>query len=271
MISGPRPLSGGALLVWGEEARPFGPGEYVLGRGLDCAVVLDDPLVSRRHARLIVTPSEVLIEDLMSANGVFVNGIRLERAQALCDGDRVLFATRELSVFEAPRADLAAARPRLASEPFGADLGSAMPTERTDPFLVVGPMAERFLGAGRIAEAERLLGDHMHKLLEGSRVSLVVPSDVCETASLYAMRLARASCNGKWVDYAVELCLRTRRLMPLVVIHELKEALMVVPGVDTELFRDYLEVLRGMTPNMTRTELELVNRLACLKLSRADG
>jgi len=268
MISGPRRLRGGALLVWGEEARPFGPGAYVLGRGLDCAVVLDDPLVSRRHARLIVTPVEVVIEDLMSANGVFINGVRLERARALCDGDRVLLATREISVFEAAQAELEAARPPLASDPFDADRASVLPTERPDPFAVVGPMAERLLGAGRIVEAERLLGDQMHRLLAASRVSLVTP-EVCQTATLYAMKLARTSYDGKWVNFGVELCLRIRQLMPELVIDELKEALMVVPEVDADLYRDYLDVLRGMSPSMTRAELELVNRLACLKIPGA--
>jgi len=50
-------------------------------------VVVDDPLVSRRHARLLANDTTVLIEDLRSDNGVFVNEERIRRSVRLEDGE----------------------------------------------------------------------------------------------------------------------------------------------------------------------------------------
>ena len=53
------------------------PGEFVIGRSPDCQLSLDDPLVSRRHAILVVQADAVYVEDLASRNGVLVNGKRV--------------------------------------------------------------------------------------------------------------------------------------------------------------------------------------------------
>jgi pSer/pThr/pTyr-binding forkhead associated (FHA) protein len=50
-----------------------------LGRGGDCEVVLDDPSVSRRHARLSPNGSHWRLEDLGSKNGSFVDACRIEQ------------------------------------------------------------------------------------------------------------------------------------------------------------------------------------------------
>ena len=49
-------------------------GGGIVGRGPRCDIRLDDPFVSRRHARLISGELGLAIEDLASANGVHVNG-----------------------------------------------------------------------------------------------------------------------------------------------------------------------------------------------------
>src|SRR5262249_43953248 len=158
-------------------------------RGSDCDVALDDPLVSRHHAKIVVEPERVVIEDLLSANGVFVNGLRLARSQSLADGDRILLATRELSIFAAPRGELQQPRERAAWRGSPDAKSNAAATGRADPFQVVGPMADRFLASGRFVEAEHVLSDHLNKLLDGARAALAVPAEVCTTASLYAMKL----------------------------------------------------------------------------------
>ena len=49
-------------------------GGGVIGRADECEIHLDDPFVSRRHARVISADIGTAIEDLGSANGVYVNG-----------------------------------------------------------------------------------------------------------------------------------------------------------------------------------------------------
>ncbi len=62
----------------------------LIGRDRSCSIVLTHPAVSRRHARIIVTDSTFLLEDLKSANGTYVNNTRIERAN-LKPGDVVRF------------------------------------------------------------------------------------------------------------------------------------------------------------------------------------
>ena len=64
-------------------------GESVIGRDPTSAVQLDAAGISRRHARIVVTPSDATIEDLDSKNGTWVNEKPISGAVALHDGDRI--------------------------------------------------------------------------------------------------------------------------------------------------------------------------------------
>ena len=85
------------LLVSGPEAGPDGGTQrtyeistplIILGRGTDCDLRLVDPGVSRHHAEIRVEDGEVVLVDLGSTNGTFVNGQPVRRV-TLTDGTRV--------------------------------------------------------------------------------------------------------------------------------------------------------------------------------------
>jgi len=66
-------------------------GDTVLvGRDRTCAIVLSHPAVSRRHARITLSGTTPLLEDLQSANGTYVNNTRVDRV-VLKAGDVVRF------------------------------------------------------------------------------------------------------------------------------------------------------------------------------------
>ncbi len=66
-------------------------GESVMvGRDRSCSIVLPHPAVSRRHAKITLSGSSCVLEDLKSANGTYVNNTRVERAK-LKPGDVVRF------------------------------------------------------------------------------------------------------------------------------------------------------------------------------------
>lgn len=51
----------------------------VFGRDPGCDVTLDHPTVSARHARLVLTRSGIVLEDLGSTNGTYVDDARIDR------------------------------------------------------------------------------------------------------------------------------------------------------------------------------------------------
>jgi serine/threonine protein kinase/tetratricopeptide (TPR) repeat protein len=53
-------------------------GEYVIGRDQGCQVCIDVEGISRHHARLTFQGYELTIEDLGSANGVFIEGVQIQ-------------------------------------------------------------------------------------------------------------------------------------------------------------------------------------------------
>jgi hypothetical protein len=62
--------------------------ETLVGRDEECLVVLDDPSVSRRHAKIVFHDRKPEIVDLSSSVGTVVNGKPVERA-LLRDGDQL--------------------------------------------------------------------------------------------------------------------------------------------------------------------------------------
>lgn len=71
--------------------------EIVIGRDPSCDLVLNDNRCSRRHAIIEPTPDGFLVRDAGSANGIFVNGRRMERSP-LGPGDRVRVGATVLTV-----------------------------------------------------------------------------------------------------------------------------------------------------------------------------
>jgi hypothetical protein len=86
--------------------------EIVVGRSSDLDMVLVEEMVSRKHARIAYENDAVVIEDLGSTNGTFVNGEKIKRAQ-LKEGDRVLIGTSILKVIVMDGSSHEQGRPNL--------------------------------------------------------------------------------------------------------------------------------------------------------------
>ena len=74
-------------LAWGHRRFPLSLGEHVIGRDPDVDIQLDESTVSRRHARLLVTADQAVLEDFDSKNGTLRGGEPVTGQVALCDGD----------------------------------------------------------------------------------------------------------------------------------------------------------------------------------------
>lgn len=71
-------------------------GVTLIGRSPECQVTIEDPLVSRQHARIVIDESGAVVEDLKSRNGVKLNGQPLRGPTKIKDGDRLRIGTQEL-------------------------------------------------------------------------------------------------------------------------------------------------------------------------------
>jgi adenylate cyclase len=81
----------------------LGENSWKLGRGSQCAIILEDDLVSRNHAMIQRTDStEYILIDMGSRNGSFVNERRLSTPVALRDGDRLTLGNAQM-VFHNPQ------------------------------------------------------------------------------------------------------------------------------------------------------------------------
>lgn len=75
--------------------------EATIGRDISNRIVINDPEVSRRHARLTLQVGGYVIEDLGSTNGTFVDGQRLMGPHLLRPGQTVMFGEKITLAYEA--------------------------------------------------------------------------------------------------------------------------------------------------------------------------
>ena len=76
---------------------PLGTRPVTIGRAPDNDIPIDNLAVSNYHARVYVEAGSLVVEDLNSLNGLFLNDIRVERAM-LKDGDAILIGKHHIWV-----------------------------------------------------------------------------------------------------------------------------------------------------------------------------
>jgi pSer/pThr/pTyr-binding forkhead associated (FHA) protein len=77
---------------------PIRRGETLLGRSAYCSIVLSNPLASRQHCAIRLEGGALVVEDLESSNGTWVNGERIGEVRTLAPGDLLRVGTDVLEV-----------------------------------------------------------------------------------------------------------------------------------------------------------------------------
>ena len=72
----------------------------VMGRGDEAEIRLEDPFASSKHAQLVLQAGSVVLEDMGSTNGTYLNEELLSGPQPLHPGDRVRIGDSEFTYLE---------------------------------------------------------------------------------------------------------------------------------------------------------------------------
>lgn len=287
MPSKPAPRTRFSIFCEGHEVA-LPPGKLVMGRGSRCHIVIDDLLASREHARITVSEDSVVVEDLGSTNGVYVNEQRIHAPTLVAPGDRMVVGTQELEVRDRaaePRPDMRATDLKdlamvVPSQPHSPLLGMDEPgfepappkvdgqvqTEKADIVTTLGRLADRMLTMGRFEAAERVLQGQLHEVLAGARCGRSVPPDVFDVVVDYGLRLAEVTRKAAWVNYVVELHMIATRVMAGPVITRLSALLPSLGGeADHEMFFFYQQAMR-----QNRDGLSLADRVSCDRILKLE-
>ena len=229
-------------------------GKLYLGRSPECELAISDPAVSRRHARLWVSASQIVIEDLGSQNGVYVNGTRIQGPSELKAGDRLRICTHELELVGVDLPPPLALEPepnryRITAETFTgsekATLVEEFHSAPSRPPLASAPVPQRMnvrveprtprpssnppgsdslakavvgldeaLNEADLAEAERRLGPILMRLHELLLNQHPSGLELTEHVVVSASRLAGKTRNAAFMNYAVTLYQLLNRPLP---------------------------------------------------------
>jgi adenylate cyclase len=173
----------------------------VLGRGSMCDAQVSHDTVSRHHAELTAEPERVVVRDLGSANGTFVNGRRV-RSTELRDGEEIRFG--EIAF----RLERQRPTPREPGEP----LPAGTLVRAVDVTSGSGPLAR--LTAARLAALVELAGR-----LSGE----ITPERVLASVATLAVELLPA-------DRAAVLLLEEGEGLRVAATHRGGAAALEVPG-----------------------------------------
>jgi serine/threonine protein kinase len=140
------------------------PGEYLIGRDSSCHLAVDADNVSRMHARLAFHGHRIIVEDLESANGTLIGGIKICLPTPIQNGTEVhIGAARLLVQFNdetLSKISAALADPSLGLEPIRNELTQ-------DPYFVTGTIAEGGMGLVVKARDQRVRRLVAMKVLRG--------------------------------------------------------------------------------------------------------
>jgi pSer/pThr/pTyr-binding forkhead associated (FHA) protein len=236
-------------------------GTFLIGRGADCQLALDDGLVSRRHAIIRVEEDGAFLEDLGSRNGVFLNGVRVTEIEPLSDGDVIRIGSQDLCFYDmdetasnAVGSNRSTTQPRI-DVPQLLEDGNEATSIGTSPFTpasgrlgnglaIIGNVADKALALGKTAEAERILQRWLGEILDHAAKSSLAEPEVPERAAGYALKLAFATGKGSWVDYVFMLYTALPALLPARLVDELYAGARKVKHTDKAVLRAYTTRLR---------------------------
>jgi hypothetical protein len=275
--SDPSGSAGRYCLLIGPRQIELQTGETFIGREDSCEIVIVGPLVSRRHARVLLEEGELCVEDLGSTNGTFLNGAKVQGRVPLRPGDRIFIGSFEIEVLwfdgELPASGTFAGDPSDRATPssgvavVGKLTGKVTKASRPDHWEATtqrglrpiesdleaiesaGRLAERMFALGRPLVGRDLLTGPLNQILDAARGGRLDPRTL-DAAGRYAVKLAQEVFDANWVNLAIEIHLHAGHPMKTETLEQIIALRKKAPIGDDVLFAQYHERILALVEFM---------------------
>ena len=267
-------------------------GATLLGRSSECQVTIEDPLVSRQHARILIDGDDAVVEDLGSRNGVRVNGQVVQGTKApLKDGDRLRIGTQELVFCKVEPAATANAKTtgflrhcvrcrlpypkemiacpscgstdQVEEETLSGQFGEASQGQWSVQLLI--EVLEKALVMKRTQDAERMLrratAQIEERVLRGGKVDTKQLELLCVAAAKLSLELG----DSAWGSWVAQIHRRTSTVPAAPVIDSLVGLAERFPDEMGEELDDLARHVRTSAPSLTEEDARNLARIEQLR------
>ncbi len=264
------------------------PGETLLGRSPECHVTIDDPLVSREHAKIVVDADRVVLRDLGSRNGSKLNGAPVRGDSLLGDGDRIRIGNQEI-VFSRVVAPRRPGRPtgslrhcRKCQTPYMAEapncpncgygpgseetLSGAAPTGNLDretwSLQMQVELLDKALSLYRLADGDRVLGRIAVAVDERLNAGMPVDREQIDNAFRGAIRLASAQGEVQWIRWVLATVQKLSRAPSPAIVEQIAQVPPIVLDAASPQIEDTLESFRARWDALADEDKQALGSLA---------
>jgi hypothetical protein len=253
---------GAYRLRQGDRSVHLHDGELVVGRGIECDLVLDDPLVSRKHAVFRPRAGSFEVEDLQSKNGTRVNSNAVTGPTLLVLGDRISIGSHVFEFLEWSE-DTDSLREWLTPDPVLS--GDTLSDSRASSAVsLLAAVAERALAAGDVEHACRVVRSLASSVKKHCERGNSLPDDVLGAASLQILGLAERTGDGEWLDRLFEVYVAAGRVIDVVAVDQLDRLAPQIGYVPGDALRAYLTAMHEPSRRLTAYHRFLLDRLSAL-------
>jgi pSer/pThr/pTyr-binding forkhead associated (FHA) protein len=241
-------------------------GEFVIGRAPACQLCIDDPVVSRRHARIRVGVDGATLEDMGSRNGLFLNGAPVRAPIPLARGDRVRIGEIEMTLIcltDEVNDTMESIEPVVVKLPMQSEPSGLLESTQssTGSSWLLLEVADKSLTMGRIDDAEWIVAKFAEDIDQRLRDGHRVPPETIDRTTVQALKLAMATSNADWLEWIFHLYRDARRVLPPEAIEELHRVVRRLRYPLTPSLLGYVETLREMSPTLKPPERFLLQRM----------
>jgi pSer/pThr/pTyr-binding forkhead associated (FHA) protein len=224
-------------------------GDNILGRSHECSIRFDNPLVSRRHARLLVDGEGVTFEDLGSTHGSRVNGEKFRGVRKLQTGDRITIGLDDLVLV----GEETSVRP-ASSVLLAGGVGSGP----------VSQLVEKLLRQGRPDEAERVAVASIDQVLQQIRAGGTKGGDAIEEVVRRCAVVTAATKRPDALARALGLAAETAHVLGVDLIDALYGMMFIERPAVRAALEGYLGKLGALGTDLDDTLRQRLRRLETL-------